>query len=78
MNKSKLLAEKFAEVSFIAAVNVPPAPFPRCDDDSVYKLLNKIPYTYSITPDYIPAAFVRKIAHIIVEPLENLYNLSML
>lgn len=87
MDKANVLADKFAEVfiqsddnnsTFNAAVNIPMSLFPWCDGVTVYKLLNDLPYSYSITPDHIPAAFVRKIAHVIAEPLAYLYNQSLI
>ena len=87
IDRAELLAETFSS-TFSTDKDSPelntPAVFPVMDDsfwcnkEELYDLLSKWPESTSVTPDHIPVAFFKSVAHIIVGPLEYLFNLSFM
>ncbi|KAK6009741.1 hypothetical protein OSTOST_25302, partial [Ostertagia ostertagi] len=75
-DKANLLADRFCEVfseddnllpSFTANIECSMLDFPWFDGSSGYSLLKELPSSSSLTPDCIPATFVKKIAHIVAD-----------
>ena len=85
--KAELLADvfeqSFSRCSSRSLPTVSPC-FPAMNDntwfhaDEIYRLLSAWPPSFSDTPDHIPLIFIKKIAHIIANPLEQLFNLSLM
>ncbi|KAK6032741.1 hypothetical protein OSTOST_01066 [Ostertagia ostertagi] len=51
--------------------------FPWFDGSSGYSLLEELPSSSSLTSDCIPVTFVKKIAHIVADPLAHIFNHSL-
>ncbi|KAK6009730.1 hypothetical protein OSTOST_25314, partial [Ostertagia ostertagi] len=51
--------------------------FPYFDPNDIFHFLMRWPSSYSITPDEIPFAFVKNVAHAIAFPLSYLFNQSI-
>ena len=86
LEKANLLAESFVKVfssdngklpSFDFPVTVPDTPlyFNRMDIESI---LRKWPNSFSVTPDEIPFKFIKEVHSVISEPLELIFNISLI
>ncbi|KIH53315.1 hypothetical protein ANCDUO_16560, partial [Ancylostoma duodenale] len=86
VEKANLLADKFCDVfsedinetpDFERDVEYPMNTFPWFTEITIYEIIKKWPTSYSVTPDFIPTAFIKNIAHVIAAPIAYIFNQSL-
>lgn len=87
LDKANVLADKFCEVFlsddegmpvFRAEASEPMQSFPWFTKEELYRIIVGWSDSSSLTPDFIPAFFIKKVAHVVVGPLSYLFNQSLI